>query len=541
MIKTRLTKDFIFLLIPLILSSYTHLWNPIGFPAIHPDEGVYMRRAMLVMKNLGPYDPAAHFDHPPATSSSSYDHPFFGQIFLAGALALIGYPHSLNPSPDLHSIEMLYIVPRILMGLLAVLDTFLVYKIAEYRHGRNVALFSSVIFAVMPLSWLLRWILLDSILLPFLLASILLAIYIKRRKNLHDVHTNDNNSSSSSIKIPIILLSGILLGLAIYTKIPAFTMIPLVGFLVYTNSNKSLKALGLWFLPVILIPAMWPVYSISAGQFDEWINGVLWQGTQRNDTDTGITDIKINEIFRADPVLLVLGSAGIVICALRKDITYLIWVIPYVLFFVLIGWVILFHWIPILPAFCIGIALAIEKAAHRISKTRVVSNVIQSASILAIVIFGLVSTTMLITSNFSSSEFEAAAFVSGYLQNQSYDNDTQKSHDNGTFLITSPIYSWIFKYVFDRDLVSSHIRDPALNQTEKRILMADGVYQSFISKEDQEDKQQFKQIKNLYEYSPTLARFDTDNNYYKIVKNFYPFTSIIGYSWAKPIVIKANY
>ena len=30
------------------------------------------------------------------------------------------------------------------------------------------------------------------------------------------------------------MLSGILLGIAIYTKIPAFTMIPLVGYLIYT-------------------------------------------------------------------------------------------------------------------------------------------------------------------------------------------------------------------------------------------------------------------------------------------------------------------
>ena len=312
LLSNGISSKWVYLAIPLVLSGFTHLWNPIGFPSIHIDETHYMRRAMLVMKNLGPYDPYYQ-----------YDHPFFGQIFLAGALGLIGYPHSLNPSPNLHSIEMLYIVPRILMGLLAVLDTFLVYKIAEYRHGRNVALFSSVIFAVMPLSWLLRRILLDSILLPFLLASILLAIYIKRRKNLHDVHTNDNNSSSSSIKIPIILLSGILLGLAIYTKIPAFTMIPLVGFLVYTNSNKSLKALGLWFLPVILIPAMWPVYSISAGQFDDWKEGILHQVNR-----TGISMLaSAKAVFQIDPVIMVMGISGIILSVIKNKYFILIFYI----------------------------------------------------------------------------------------------------------------------------------------------------------------------------------------------------------------------
>ena len=76
---------------------------------------------------------------------------------LAGVFETIGYPHSLNPSSSsygnaLHSIEMLYMVPRILMGILAVVDTFLVYKIAERRYNRIVALIAAVLFAVMPLS-----------------------------------------------------------------------------------------------------------------------------------------------------------------------------------------------------------------------------------------------------------------------------------------------------------------------------------------------------------------------------------------------------
>jgi hypothetical protein len=49
---------------------------------------------------------------------SNYDHPFFGQIFLAAALGLIGYPDSLQPSADggddvRHSIETLYLAPRV--------------------------------------------------------------------------------------------------------------------------------------------------------------------------------------------------------------------------------------------------------------------------------------------------------------------------------------------------------------------------------------------------------------------------------------------
>ena len=67
--------------------------------------------------------------------------------------------------------------------------------------------------------------------------------------------------------IPVVLLSGIFLGLAIFTKIPVFTMIPLVAYFIYKYGingykKRRLKTLGLWFIPVILIPAIWPVYSV---------------------------------------------------------------------------------------------------------------------------------------------------------------------------------------------------------------------------------------------------------------------------------------
>ena len=63
------------------------------------------------------------------------------------------------------------------MGLLAVLDTFLVYKISDRLYDRKVAFVASIFFAVMPMTWMLRRIYLDSILLPFLLSSIFFALY----------------------------------------------------------------------------------------------------------------------------------------------------------------------------------------------------------------------------------------------------------------------------------------------------------------------------------------------------------------------------
>jgi 4-amino-4-deoxy-L-arabinose transferase-like glycosyltransferase len=93
----------------------------------------------------------------------------------------------------------------------------------------------------MPITWLLRKILLESLLLPLLLSSILFALYTKDQKINHDIKNNKNNL--------LILISGIFLGLAILTKILIFTMIPLVGYLVYASSDKNWKVVGLWLIP----------------------------------------------------------------------------------------------------------------------------------------------------------------------------------------------------------------------------------------------------------------------------------------------------
>ena len=99
----------------------------------------------------------------------------------------------------------------------------------------------------------------------------------------------------------MVLLSGIFLGLAIFTKIPVFMLIPPVAYLVYKNSNGRnkmgrLKTLGLWFIPVILIPTIWPMYAIINGEFDEWKIGVSDQAARNNDGLARVLDISSSMI-----------------------------------------------------------------------------------------------------------------------------------------------------------------------------------------------------------------------------------------------------
>src|SRR5918911_4454141 len=267
-ILTTVMNSNLFLMVPLILSAYTHLWNPLGFPdGPSYDENIYLRRTMNIVNNLGPQE------------SELYDHPYFLQIFLGGILLFIGYPNSLHPIVgDIVSVHMLYLVPKLIMGILSIVDTFLIYKIAECYYDKNyngdnednshirIAFIASILFAVMPITSMVRTVWLESVQLPFLLSSILFAIYAKK-ESVREVSCR-NNTNNRNILI-LTLLSGIFLGLSIFTKIPAFTFIILVGYLLFGSlsniSKRNFKTVIFWLITVFAIPSIWPVYALYSG------------------------------------------------------------------------------------------------------------------------------------------------------------------------------------------------------------------------------------------------------------------------------------
>ena len=461
------------ILIPLLLSGFTHLWNPVGFPDIFFDEGVYMRRAMNVLQEASPQE--AYF----------YDHPYFGQIILAGYLGTVGYPNSLNVSSDADSLKDLYMIPRIFMGLLAVLDTFLIYKIAERKYSSNVALIASVLFAVMPFSWIFRRILLDSLLLPFLLSSILTALYAVNLPN----------------KRSLILISGILLGLAIFTKIPAFVFIPLIAGLVF-YTRKKFSDLGLWFLPVILIPMLWPAYAMHLGYFDLWIQDVFWQAGREGGGLTLISQF----FFEIDPVLFVLGTGGLVFAALKRNLFILLWSIPMILFLGLIGFTQYFHWIPIIPVFCIAAAILVVNLVNKFKEKIKMKTVL--ILVVGFSVFGLASLAPLITSDVSSSQFKAMSFVL-----DSFESDDQIT------ILASPVYSWVFDDVFKKDYV---MRDYSMilfgdPPTENILLIADPHFLVDISRGEQLE-QVYSKTEIIEIFDSEVSEFDTTEYPYGSMK-----------------------
>jgi hypothetical protein len=466
-----INSNLFFLFIPLILSAYTHLWNPLGFP-VGPsyDENIYLRRTMNVLTNLGPQE------------SELYDHPYFLQIFLGGILLLIGYPNLLHPTVgDVVSVVMLFLVPKLIMGILAIVDTFLIYKIAEcyYNDNKNnikIAFIASTLFAVMPITLMVRTVWLEPVQLPFLLSSILFAIYVKKGSVKEgECRNNDRNILILS------LLSGIFLGIAIFTKIPAFTFTLLVGHLLFSNfsninkmsniNHAKSKTIISWLATVFSIPSIWPIYALNSDHFNTWLKGILFQ-THRN-VQSFLNSIKYN--FFIDPVFIAIGFAGFIFTGIiRRDLLIMLWIIPFMVFLYAIGFVSYWHLIPIFPALSIAAAkmivdLSTTRITNKKKDKRNIQQIVPFLIISGIALFGILNTTKLISenTNVNNPHFEAAAFVVKYLQD---------NHNDKFTVISNPFYSWIPFYVFNLHYDSIDYYDsPVSIKTKKVILISDPV------------------------------------------------------------------
>ena len=439
-------RPLLLLVVIIALSAYTHTWNPAGFPVFHADETTYIKRGAGILNN--------------EILHKGYDHPFFSQIVVAGFMHVTGYQNLFDdPSTDPSHLQAFYANPRIFMGLLAALDTLLVYLIADRMFGRRVAAVAAVLFAVMPMSLMLRMVLLDSILLPFALSSVLLALHARgpgnKRRHL------------------LLLASGACLGLAIFTKVPAIAMIPPCAILAYWASRR-IRDVGLWLAPAVAIPAIWPAYAVQAGQLDVWIRGAVWQAGRSNG---GLPEATVL-LFRYDPILISLGMAGFafaVICLVlrlgrrggreRSDagagggpvhagcdreprvaesgsLGFLAaWFSSILLFFGMLGFVSYFHLSMLLPALCIAAAALILGVGGGGWLTRGhwggAGDRVALIAVLVIGLTGLAAAAVILHFATQSPEFEAVSFL---LQNYSDDPDTVKA--------LSPASHWLLRDVY---------------------------------------------------------------------------------------------
>jgi len=524
-------RSLVFILIPLVLSAYTHLWNPTGFPSIHTDEGHYLRKAISteIGQGLQPQD--------------RYRAPYFGQIFLAGIFNIIGFP-SVETLGEKNPVEQLYLVPRVIMGILAVFDTFLLYRITEYRYGRNVAIIASILFAVMPFTWMIRRIFLETIQLPFMLTSILLILNLGKNSQIQSqsVQQKDAGQQSSQLQQQqhlqqkqsyqseytklTLIISGIFLGLAIFTKIPAFTIIPLGVIMVYMVTRKKRNVI-VWLIPVFLVPMLWPIHATLSGDMNDWIDGVRYQISR----DRPLINT-INTFFQIDPVLFILGIGGLVYSAVKKDYFLLLWTIPIFVFLQAIGYVSSFHLILLLPPFCIAGATMIEKIGNNIANVRL-RNMLPYIRIAVIGIFGICSITMLITLNMNSTYYQALAFVLSNLPD-SNSNATSVSPADKVTLIGNPQYFWIPEFVFNKTFDAKNFYSKTPFKTDKYMMIIDSGFVRILNGDNS------SRLNLAYNATHNLARFEQNITGGTDV-NKYPFTNLRLSPETRYIELRSNY
>ena len=464
--------------------------------------------------------------------SNKYDHPYFGQIFISSYLWLVGYPQSLNLSTDINSISSIYHIPRILMGLLTVLDTYLIYKIGQIRYNKNIGLLSASIFAVVPMTWLLRRIWLEPIQLPFILSSLLFAIYLNKQSAEDTI-----SKYFLQKKLLLSIFSGIFLGISIFTKLSAFTFIPLVAFLILSKHKKNLKYLAMWSIPVILIPLMWPANAIYLGELDEWFKGLLWQSERSN---AGIFGT-FQKLFMIDPIFIAISFVSIGFAAIKKDFFIILGVIPFIIFSYFIGYVSYWHLIPLIPFLSFSLSLMVVDLAKRFFQTRY-STLFQFIFILSLIIPSFIISTNLIISNTDDFHFRVISAISREVENFDQDNinkfELSNQSDRGKLTILGSNYwLWIPKYIFDRSenfyknyFIANDIK------TENILLVAGENFIKTMTRENS-SKANIMDLREIYSQSDVV--FKLEQNTTKLLET--PGNFDLDAKGSKKIEIRKNY
>ena len=474
-------RSNLLLIIALALSSFTHIWNATGYP-IDVDEGFYLGRAVRFLDT-----------HNPVLPSDGYDHPYFGQILLSGYLYLVGYQNFLTQGSNLNYV-LLLLIPRIFMGALAVLDTFLIFKIVEFRYTKTVAFIAAIFFAVSPSTLLTRWILLDSLLIPLVLSSILFAILCFR-------------GSTSTKKIFLFtLISGIFMGLAIFTKIPAFTMIPLVSYLIYGSNKKNLRYVGLWFIPVLIIPALWPLHALSVNEFQLWWQAINWQThREANSLYTALTSF-----YNFDWILLISGISGIIYAAFRRDRFILLYTVPFLFFMFVLGHVVLIHLMLLIVIFSISAAKLFVDIAYYLKKKKQILHLSAIGLIAVVVILGFTSTTRQIIVDENSEYFRAAHFLQGYLLSERNKNIEFNETNKDISVVAHPFFFWVDKYKFKNE--NNYFWYVKQFETGKIVLVIDPIFESVIQENEFQYGTEFKNLFSAFYTKPIASFKDPQGN-----------------------------
>jgi hypothetical protein len=262
----------------------------------------------------------------------------------------------------------------------------------------------------------------------------------------------------------------------------------------------------MWVMPVVLIPLSWPAYALYKNQLNLWFKGIYFQ-THRG-AQTFFEIIKYS--FHYDPILLSLGTIGIVYSILKRDLFILLWCIPFLVFLYFVGFVSYWHVVPLFPLFCIAAARLIYELTS-FGQRKSIKDILPFLVILGISVYSLYGYSENLianNSNNNSSHFKAIAFLDKYLYDNSNDNGKRGQNDS-IVLISNPFYSWIPKYAFNlKNIIYIDYYDGVSVKAKKVIMLVDPQWE-YSAKHNLLD---FRMIQNYNLYGKNkIATFGGNN------------------------------
>ena len=186
----------------------------------------------------------------------------------------------------------------------------------------------------------------------------------------------------------------------------------------------------------------------------------------------------------------------------------------------------------LLPPFCIAGATMIDKIGNNISNIRM-RNMLPYIRIAAIGIFGIISSTMLITLNTNTTYYQALAFVLSNLPD-SNTNSTNINPADKVTLIGNPQYFWIPEFVFDKTFDAKNYYSKTPFKTDKYMMIIDSGFVRILNGDNS------SRLSLAYNATHNLARFEQNFTGGTDV-NKYPFTNLRLSPETRFIELRTNY
>jgi len=296
------------------------------------------------------------------------------------------------------------------------------------------------------------------------------------------------------------------MGLAVFTKIPALTLIPLVSYLIYGGNKKNLKYVGLWFIPVLIIPTLWPLHALSINEFDLWWQAIIWQ-THR---EAQSLFSALTAFYNFDWILVISGFIGVVYAAFRRDRFILLYTVPFLFFMLVIGHVAFVHLMLLFVILCISAAKLFVDIVYYLKKKKQIIYISSIGLIALVVITAFTSSTKQIIVDENSQFFRAVHFLQGYVRSESNKNVELNETNKDFSVVGHPFLLWVEKYKYKNE--NYDFWPNKQYETGRVIFVIDPIFRRVIQEKGSQYETEYKNLFSSFYTKPIGSFKDPKGN-----------------------------